>query len=154
MLMRKPTRLLLLGGILLGFSLIYLVQGSPPAPSLFTELQEKFISEHLVVAGVLGQELMIFPFSTEPFSVKFFGYDVGLAKPYDLRGLDAAELAAAPQLDGISEYYFWITEKGLKLLLTTRRDGKWPFDDEGDLLPSWTEQVGERPGMFPCSNFD
>jgi hypothetical protein len=61
----------------------------------------------------------------------------GMAKAYDLRAEDGAELAGAPRLDQVSEYYFLITSEGLAAFVAARTAGPWPFDDEGDLVDGW-----------------
>jgi hypothetical protein len=63
----------------------------------------------------------------------------GLAKAYVLSPFDPViELETAPRLEEIADYYFWITPNGLSMFRAARDSNEWPFDDEGDLKPSWT----------------
>ena len=61
----------------------------------------------------------------------------GLAKAYRLSAREpfAEELQGLPPFDGSYDYYFLITEDGLRILAEWRKD--WPFDDEGELIPGW-----------------
>jgi DNA-binding PadR family transcriptional regulator len=58
----------------------------------------------------------------------------GLAKAYKLSP-PQEELDGVPPFDGSREYYFLITEEGLRTLEVWRKE--WPFDDEGELIPGW-----------------
>lgn len=59
----------------------------------------------------------------------------GLAKAYRLSVHEpfAEELDGLPPFDGSHDYYFLITEDGLKTLAVWH----WPFDDEGKPIPGW-----------------
>ncbi len=62
----------------------------------------------------------------------------GLAKAYLLSDTEpySTELHGMPPLDAVEEdfkTYFYITKKGIDLLLASKTD--WHFDDEGNLRP-------------------
>ena len=61
----------------------------------------------------------------------------GLAKAYRLSGREpfAEELQGLPPFDGSYDYYFYITEEGLRTLAVWRKD--WHLDDEGEPIPGW-----------------
>lgn len=60
----------------------------------------------------------------------------GLAKAYKLSP-PQQELDGVPPFDGSYDYYFWITEDGLRSLAIGRARDDWPLDDEGELIPGW-----------------
>lgn len=77
--MNMATRALSLVG-LFGLLLIFGLRGSPSERPLLSELKEKSTSDGLTIAGVINQDLMVFPFSGTPFVRRFFNYDVGAAR--------------------------------------------------------------------------
>jgi hypothetical protein len=63
----------------------------------------------------------------------------GLAKAYRLSSREpfAEELQGLPPFDGSYDYYFYITEQGLRSLAARRARDDWPLDDEHELVPGW-----------------
>ena len=60
----------------------------------------------------------------------------GLAKAYKLSP-PQEELDGVPPFDGSSDYFFWITEDGLRNLAIGRAQEDWPLDDVHDVIPGW-----------------
>jgi hypothetical protein len=60
----------------------------------------------------------------------------GLAKAYSLSVHPPAEVRGAPPMDQLQDYYFLITPKGEKILLSKR--DQWPLDEEDCLRPGWS----------------
>jgi hypothetical protein len=63
----------------------------------------------------------------------------GLARAYRLSSREpfVEELQDLPPFDGSYDYYFWITEEGLRSLTAGRALIDWPLDDEHELIPGW-----------------
>jgi hypothetical protein len=63
----------------------------------------------------------------------------GLAKAYRLSAREPfkEELQGLPPFDGSYDYYFWITEDGLRGLAIGRAREDWPLDDVHDVIPGW-----------------
>ena len=54
-------------------------QGGLATRSLLGELEAKYASDGLMIAGVMNRNVMVFPFSGDPFVRSFFGYDLEAA---------------------------------------------------------------------------
>jgi hypothetical protein len=93
------------------------------------------------VAGDLGPcGLWVAPEETQDALIKLT--ESGLAKAYRMSGAysrepSAAELQGVPPFDGSYNYYFYITEDGLRSLAIGRAREDWPLDDECELIPGW-----------------
>jgi hypothetical protein len=62
----------------------------------------------------------------------------GLAKAYRMSAEPfPEELQGVPPFDGSHDYYFWITEDGLRSLASGRARDDWPLDDLHDVIPGW-----------------
>ena len=59
--------------------------------------------------------------------------DSGFAKAYWLGPGPQKEIDGVPPPADFPDYYFWRTDKGLRIIPVWRK--RWPFDDVGDLLP-------------------
>jgi hypothetical protein len=68
----------------------------------------------------------------------------GLAKAYRLSGREpfAEELPGLPPFDGSHDYYFWITEDGLRSFAISRALEDWPLDDEHAVKRGWAGLSG------------
>ncbi len=70
------TRLLTFFGLLCVSSLQVTASGQ----SLLAELEKQSAMQGLIIAGVMNQDLIVFPFSKNPFVRRFFGYRLGAAR--------------------------------------------------------------------------
>jgi hypothetical protein len=63
--------------------------------------------------------------------------DAGLAKPYRLSQTheDVDREVRPNEVTELSDYYFWITDKGR---LLHERDDWWPFNEQGLLKEGWS----------------
>jgi hypothetical protein len=93
------------------------------------------------VAGDLGPcGLWVAPEETQDALIKLT--KSGLARAYRMSGAFsrepyAEELHDFPPFDGSHDYYFWITEDGLRSLEAGRARDDWPLDDCHDVIPGW-----------------
>lgn len=72
-----------------------------------------------------------------------------LAKAYrlsntveELHGMPPADTIGSPHEPMIGDVYFWVTEKGGRLVLSNYDTEEWPFDGDGILKTDWKPPQG------------
>jgi hypothetical protein len=86
---------------------------------------------HLVAEALGPCGLWVAPEETQEALIELT--KSGLAKAY-FRG---NEFEGLPPFDGSYDYYFWITEEGLRSLAIGRAREDWPLDDLHDVIRGW-----------------